>query len=125
LSVSLIASLNISALAQEVVIVQKGQEAPFTGLLFTKERADVIRDNEIALDGQKKLNTSLNLELTFKDSSLNARKSEIDILMAQNDKLSKSLMEERSVGSWERLSWVAVGILASGLAFYGLQKVQK
>ena len=121
----MILSVSLTAKAADPVKLEKDSPAPFTGLLFSETKALELRNSLIDLDTEKKLNLSFQRELQLKNSSLEFRQNEVTLLQERNNKLSSSLMDERTMTTWERIGWFSLGIVATGLAFYGASKIQK
>lgn len=116
--------LSPSAFAQDAAFLEANQPAPFTGILIKPETVQDLRKAVIERDGliQEKASYERSIELYKKQDELQLKK--IDILLVQNDKLALRLGEERSMGTWERLGWLTLGIVATGIAGYGLHQIK-
>lgn len=110
---------------EEVVYLEKGKQSPYTGYLFTPEKADSIRKQLIEGDTYKLLNQSLEKSLELEHKTVDLSNLKITNLSEQNDKLAKSLYEERSMSNWERIGFFALGVIGTGLAVYGIKQATK
>lgn len=117
--------LTTSASSNDVVILEQNEKAPFTGYLFTKEKAQSTRIKLIEGEEAIKLIPSYqrSLELYRNNEAISDKK--VNILLEQNDNLAKQLASSRSVSSFEKTAWFIGGILVTGLATYGASKLVK
>ena len=81
--------------------------------VFSPAKAKDVRDRLIDGDTFQKLNESLSksIDLYKKNETINDNK--INLLLEQNDKLAKSLLAERTVGSWERFGYFLLGVIGT------------
>jgi hypothetical protein len=114
-SLCLIGSILGSNLYADSVFIDKGKPAPFSGILFTEEKAQELRSSLLEADKtklqyetEKHRSSRLGQILTLKDE-------EIELYAKQNQRLLKA--NERS--DTLNYVWFGLGILATGLAVYG------
>jgi hypothetical protein len=114
LKISLI-SLLISniALPDDPTLLNKDQAAPYQGLLFSIGKANDLKNSVLERDSLLKINESLNKSITLQENIISKQNEKVDILLTQNDRLAKSLGDERVVGSWERFGYFLLGIVAT------------
>lgn len=117
--------ISSKSFSDEVVVLEKGTSAPYTGYLFPKETAQKTRIKLIEGEEAKKLNESYvrSIEIYRKNEELNNQK--VNILLEQNDKLSRSLTDAREMTAFEKIAWFVGGVLVSGAAVYGASKLAK
>lgn len=115
--------LTTNVHAEDVVILQKDSPAPFTGLLFTQQKANELKNGLVERDGLLKINESLNKSLTLQDNIIQKKDEGITTLLDQNDRLAKSLYNERTVSDWTRAGYFILGVIITGAAFYGAQRI--
>lgn len=110
--------------AEDAAYLEKDQKAPFTGILIKPETVQDLRKAVIERDSlsQEKASFERSLELYKKKDELQEKK--LGILLEQNDKLALRLGEERSMGTWERIGLISVGLVAAGIAAYGLREIK-
>ena len=113
-----------TALGLDAKYLPIGTPAPFEGYLLTVPKAKEIRQQLIEADDLKVLNTSLNKSLVLQKEITTLTEDKVKLVSDQNDKLAKSLMDERSVSSWERLIWFSLGIIGTGVAVWSIKKIQ-
>lgn len=118
----LMLSISLTSVkAQDALMLEKDQKAPFTGILIKPETVQDLRKAVIERDGliEQKASYERTIELYKKNEELYTKK--VDLLTTQNDKLALRLADEREIGTWERIGWVSLGIVATGIAVYGLK----
>lgn len=113
----------VKAEDNKVVLIEKGQSAPYSGLLFPKEEANKIRVELLELQTLKLLNESYekSFDLMQKNNDLFAKKE--SLLLDQNEKLSLALVESRQSNSIQKIIWFSLGILVTGISVYGAKKI--
>ncbi len=114
-----------TAFAQDVTKLNKDEKAPYEGYLFPPQKASELKDAVIERDGYKLLNHSLEKSLELQKKNIDLQEQKVDIVLEQNFKLTKSLNDERSMTSWERIGWFTLGVLGTGLAVYGASKINR
>ena len=108
-----------------VVSIKKGEIAPFTGILFTEQKADDVRRQILELEKQRYLVQSRDEKLDIFQVRFELKDEQIELFRQQNDRLVKQNQTNRSVGSIERMVWFGLGILATGAAVYGAGSLAK
>jgi hypothetical protein len=113
-----LSTFSPTATAQEnndVTFIEKNQKAPYSGLLFTEEKASELRRD--VLEGDK-ARLRLEGELFKSESFLRVIKlkdEEIDLYHKQNQRLERAA----STSSTMQYVWFGLGILATSVAVYG------
>ena len=115
-------ALNVPSRAEDAVILQKNSPAPFTGILMDNTMVNDLRKASVERDGLVNLNASLTRSMTLQDDIITRQNNQKITLLDQNDKLALRLGEERSIGTWERIGFMALGIAASGMAALAYKK---
>ncbi len=124
LFVLLTLTLNVRSNAQEAVALNQGQAAPFTGILITPKAAQDFKNTVIERDGLEDLQTSYERSIEMYKKTDELQQKKIDLLLTQNDKLAVRLGDSLSMNTWERIGWLSLGIVATGIAAYGLQQIK-
>lgn len=114
-----------SALANQSVELDKGQPAPYPGVLLDKEKSKEIRDELIEKDGLVKTNESLNKSIQLYRSNEDLQNQKSDILLKQNIELTKTLNDTRSVSGWEKVGFFILGVAITSAAVYGASKLAR
>lgn len=117
---TLLISTNVLA---DVVHLTKGAIAPSDGYLFSD---DQTQDMKNKLQAYYDLNLQLesykrSVELYGKNEVIYQK--QLDLLSVQNDKLVTSTQQSLAMNNYEKFGYFALGILATGLAIYGAEKV--
>jgi hypothetical protein len=125
LTTLLILSITNRSFAEDSVFIEKNQPAPFAGFLLPKDKGNKVAQDLLELEADRKLIESFTKTLKLYDSTDKFRESQLDILFSQNDKLSKELKEAHTTTNFERVVWVGLGVLATGLAIYGAKQITR
>lgn len=121
----LVFMLSFSAIAQDSVPLNKGQAAPFEGVLFTTEKAQSIRKELIEKDQFKLFNeTLLSNEVIYKRIIKNDHEQK-ELILTQNEKLVKQAESAGKLTSIEKLLYVGLGIAGTSLAIMGAGSLLK
>lgn len=122
----LMIGLTISnAFAQEVIMIKKDERAPFEGVLFPIDQAKKTRLELIECDIKKELNASYERTIKLYKENESYQDNKVNILLKQNDELSKSLVEAKSTSDFQKILWFGLGIIATGLAIYGTKEITR
>lgn len=99
----------------DVTFIEKGSSAPYSGILFTEQKARQLRNDLLESDkhvimyeSEKQTSKNLFQLVQLKDS-------EIELYQKQNKRLLR--LEDSS--SRMNYIWFGLGILATGVAVYG------
>lgn len=111
--------------ADESVVLQKNQSAPFAGILFTQEKSQDLKNKLIERDVLLQLNDSLRNSLNFQQDIINQTQSQKKLLLDQNDQLANSLYKERTMSNVEKAAYFVLGIIAVGVSAYGYRQINK
>ena len=114
-----------SSFAQEAVMIKKDERAPFEGVLFPLDQANKMRYQLIECDIKKELNASYERTIKLYKENESYQENKVNILMKQNDELSKALTESKSTTDLQKILWFSLGVLATGLAVYGASKITR
>lgn len=117
--------INNICLADDSVILNKDDKAPFTGILFTPEKSQDLKNKLIERDAYIQLNDSLNKSLNFQQDIINRNNDKNKLCMDQNDVLAKSLYSERQMNDLEKFGLVLLGIGITGLTYWGYGQLHK
>jgi hypothetical protein len=119
ISILLVFMLSFSALGQDSVPLNKGQAAPFEGVLFTTEKAQSIRKELIEKDQFKMFNEALLQNEEYYKTIISNNKGQIKLVLEQNTSLVKQAEKAGSLTTLEKALWVAAGVIGTSLAVMG------
>lgn len=114
---------NNWVLADEVVPIKKNDPSPIDGFVITQQHANNIKVLAQERDGYKLLNDSFQNSLKLQENIINSQDNKVNLLIGQNEKLAKSLYDERTMTNWERVGWFTLGIIATGFAIYAVKEI--
>ncbi len=97
--------------AQDSVFLNAGDKAPNSGYLVPEQTIKNLRNDSLEADMYRKI-------VPLKDN-------QIDLLTADNDRLSKTLVSTSSLSTLEKIGWFAGGIIVTGLAIKGAHEIYK
>ena len=101
----------VSSFAQQVAEVKKGDQAPFTGVLFGPKEDMELRKQILEREYLLKEN-----ELIKKQSELLQQRTEL--WKKQSEDLSKELVDSQNDSFWKKAAFFALGSVATiGMAF--------
>ena len=114
-----------SAFAQEAIMIKKDERAPFEGVLFPLEQANKMRYQLIECDIKKELNSSYERTIKLYKENEVYQDNKVNLLLKQNDELSKALTEAKVTSDFQKILWFGLGVLATGLAIYGTKEITR
>lgn len=118
----ILVTISSNALADSVVL-KKGQEAPFDGVLNDhKTSQKIVLDLEEGDYNKRRVEQYLKI-IELQDLALEKRAKQYDILVDQNKILHDRLEKTESNSGYERLIWFGLGVLGTGISVYGAQKL--
>ena len=112
----ILSTISTSIFAQNAARLNKGDTAPFTGILIDNTTVNKMRVD--IQEGEINKKILLTKEILFKMSEdvLKDREKQVNILTDQNNKLSDRLYKHRSFSSWEKTTWFVIGVITTGIA---------
>lgn len=106
----LITSIAASnATAQDAIVIPKGTQAPFTGLLLPEQKAVEVYND---LNKYKLLSESYERSIALYKNNEQILDHKTRILLEQNDKLSIELSKARTTSNVERVIYYALGFFS-------------
>ena len=115
LLIGLILVTSLTSRAEDVVSLQKGQPAPFSGTLFTESKAQELRAELLEKDKQQILLESLREKQSIHKQIIELKDEQIEIYRVQNVKLERANQASDTV----KMIYFGLGIILTGAAVYG------
>jgi hypothetical protein len=106
--------------AEDAVWLDKGQSAPYQGYLLPEDKLVELRNNTLERDSLKGQNDSLNLSLKLQDDIIGKKDQQLKLYSDQNDKLAQTAYRAENMSNLEKLGFIGLGILLTGLAISGV-----
>lgn len=114
-----------NALADDPTLIKKNEPAPYNGLLFSIPKATELHKDIVERDALKLTNESLQKSLSITQENYSIEQKKTSILDNRNDELAKRLQESNHTSDGEKLLWMGVGIVVTGVAIYGVSQLRK
>jgi len=107
-----------------VELLEKGQIAPCTGLLYSPNADKQAAQDNIDAKHYKDLSDLLykRQELTTKDISILDQR--LHLYMEQSNTLATQLHKKERDSEWQKFIYFGLGVLATGAAFYGVSHLK-
>jgi hypothetical protein len=102
-----------SVKAEDVISLEKDQKAPFSGVLFSPEKANEVKRKILERDLYKELSESQDRTISLYKSNSELADKKLDLLTTQNDKLAVALKDAQGMNTLERVALFALGVLAT------------
>lgn len=120
LTLLLITSISLPTLsfADDAIVLNKDDKAPFRGILLSPRKAAELNDTELERD-------SLLRSVTLYKSNQDLYEKRTSVLLEQNDKLATQLYSARQTSDWEKVAWFGLGAVLTGLVGYGVYRAAK
>lgn len=116
---------NPPIFADDPVIINKDDKAPFSGLLFSKDKAANLKNAVLERDALKQTNQSLQKSLDLRVDTQNQLETKVNLLSKDNDTLANNLRTERDANKYTYIFYFALGVIATSAAFYGARKLSQ
>jgi len=111
--------------AEDSVFLNKDDKAPYSGYLLPKEKVLELRNNTLERDTLKLQNDSLNRSVTRQDGIIAKKDQQLTLYGDQMDKMAQVAYSAQSLNNWEKVGYVALGIIITGLAIKGAHDLYK
>ena len=111
-----------NAYGEGVHLLDKGQPAPFSGVLFSNKKGNEIRRQLIEGDGYKLINESLVKSIDLYKENDKLQREKVNLLLTENINLNNRVDSLKKTNDIERIIWFSLGVLATGFALYGAKK---
>jgi hypothetical protein len=107
---------NLCYADTNVTFLPKGSTTPYDGYLFTPDAATTAYKAEQQLPQYKLLNESLTTSLTLEQNNTKQETDEKQICMTDNQNLRTSLEKTKETSTLEKILYIGIGIVVTGLA---------
>ena len=109
----------------DAYIISQDEKAPFSGLLFRKDKAQELKNTVLERNALVIVNGSLEKSLALKNDSIFLIESKNSLLLKDNDSLATNLHNERTTNAWTHAFYFALGAGGMILGLYGLKQISK
>lgn len=116
LAISLINGNN--CYADNVTLLDKGTPTPFKGYLFPEEDTRLLKAQLQELDNLRLMIESYNKSISLYKANEKEYTDKVNILLEQNDKLSKALYSSKDREEYSKITWFALGFLMTSVGVY-------
>lgn len=101
-----------------ITVLTKGTPSPYDGVLFPKDKADILKNEIIDLNTCTTDKTSLNTEIDLYKSNQSLISQQVTLLLNQNQVLIEAKSKEESTSEVKKYVYFASGILVTALSVY-------
>lgn len=115
LLIGLILATSLTSRAQDAISIQKGQPAPYSGVLFSEDRANSIRKQLVDKDILSVQLSAAEERHILSEQIIKLKDFEIELFRKQNQRLVKASETTEAM----KIIYFGLGILATGAAVYG------
>ena len=116
---------SLQTKADDAVWLDKGQSAPYAGYLLPEDKLIQLRNNTLERDLLKGQNDSLNRSLALQDDVIGKKDQQLKLYSDQNDKLAQTAYNAESMSNLEKLEFIGLGVLITGLAISGVHALYR
>lgn len=114
-----------SSFADQAISLNKGDAAPFSGVLMDQEKSNLIKNQLQERDLFEKIIASQTTSINLLRQNGEYSEKKVGLLLDQNDKLAERLQSAQGLNNWERLGLVVLGIAMTVGAGYAIKQVTK
>jgi hypothetical protein len=104
---------STSVKAEDVISLNKGDKAPFTGILMDNAKANNIRLQLVEADFNKALNTSYERSIQLYKQNEKMQEDKTTALLKQNEILLQRIRSDESMSTLKSIGWMTLGILVT------------
>lgn len=119
LTTSLIAS---NCFALDTVPLTLGQAAPFTGVLMSSSKAQVVKVQLLERDTLLQEKDSYEKTIKLYGDIESLKREQVDTLTVENERLSKQLGSASTTSNWERALYFGLGVVGTGLILWATRQ---
>lgn len=122
--------LTISALMAtsafgQVKYIEKGEQAPYSGFLFTPEKEAEVRQNTESLKYYKLVDESNKRLFELQAKELQYTQEQANLWRSQSGELSRQLEDQRNSSFWKQTLYFGLGALVTTALAFGVNQATK
>jgi len=111
---------SLQTKAEDAVYLNQNDKAPYSGYLLPQDKLIELRNNTFERDALKGQNDSLNRSLALQNDIIGHKDEQLKLYSDQNDKLAQTAYRAENMSNLEKLGFIGLGILLTGLAISGV-----
>lgn len=117
--------LSFNLLAQDIVVLKKGDVVPFDGVLFSKEKELQLRQLTLDKQALEKQNETLNKLFEFQQKEIEITTARIILHQEQNNILADKVVRQQENTFWQNVAYFGLGVVITGVVSYGAFQIYK
>ena len=123
LIIFLFSQLTYAKCPEDIQVIEKGQTANCSGLLFSPEASKKVDETQADAKYYKELSDRLlqRRDLTNKEISILDRR--LQLYIDQSYDLAKEIHKKEKEDKWQKLMYFGLGVLATGISVYGAKQL--
>lgn len=107
------------------VLLDKGDKAPYEGLLFNKTEANQLRLKVLEVDMMEQQINSFERTQIQNSNIFKIQDEKLNLCVERVDGLQQNLVKSQGLNTIEKIAWVTLGVAMTGLAIYGAKQLTK
>lgn len=113
------------AVADQATALEKGQPAPYAGVLLDTEKANKTKIGLQERDLFEQIVNSQTKSIELLKQNNTYAENKVNLLLTQNDKLAEQLQSSQSFNTFERIGLIVLGVALTVGAGYALKGISK
>lgn len=121
----LFSQLTFAACPEDIQVINKGDIANCSGLLFSPEASKKVDENQQDAEYYKKLNDQLYKRRDLSIKEVETLDKRLKLYMDQSETLARQLYKKEKEDKWQKVIYFSLGVIATGIAVKGAAEIYR